>query len=1315
MLSSTFLDLKEERSKAETVILGAGFKPEIMEHNGPLPGVDVITSSLEMVQDCSAYVLILASRYGEPPDDPVRNKEKLSLTELEFQYAEELDRPILVYVASDDYRPQKKFRERDELHAKLEAFAMRSKRIKGTSLERVYREFDDAQQFIRDFAIDIGNLKSNLEPSPLTEKFDEAGHQARVFGLPPAPKLAARPKYGRSHEFEGRVTELYAINSWCREADPKPMMVIDAIGGMGKSFLAWTWLEQHAPLARPDHAGRFWYSFYEGGTNMADFGRKALAYMEGADPGELNRPDLQDRLSDALEDKPWLFVLDGVERLLNEYNSPGAANMQEQEGDASAKGDIDPCAPFLDEDAELLRQLASCAPSKLLLTTRLRPSCLLNRTGNYIPDVEPKSLSGLSDDDALAMMRRQNITGSGARIQAFLRHACACHPLAIGAIAGLVLEYLEAPGDFDKWYDDQDHGGALNLADLDLKQRQNHILEYAVDVVDDASKLVLGQIVMLEHGATYNRLRGANPLRPARPDNLKQQDPNTPKISPAQLLGKRKKTATDPLSGKAASEGEKSKVQKDTTLAEWQRSDAVRAADRELDTAIRNLLRRGLILFSEGDEYYDLHPIVRSVVDQRTRADQRKAIGQTMIDHLTSVQRPPFEEATTLEDVQPGVDLVRMYQQTDAFDDAADYFTGKIFGPLFRRFDALMMLESMLKAFFPDDWFSTPHVSTVERHLSLLKCVFPVVRERDNQKTVELTYKALELALQAKLTSYFTDLIYSLSVFHHDEGKIAEFAALLDALKRLEDAESAANAFAPSERKASLRLLEALQVLCIEKQEYEDARVYFEELEGEDKKVTSGRCCNALVWRAICQLYEDELTLSDLQNYAEAISKNGRLRSLEFIYQVRGDWHMVREEYQEAQRWYSEAINMARRSGRRRHHSEASRCLARIRDEQIFDARGQVKNFEANGKADFTCAKIWKELGEIEKAKDAALRAHANETQDGHPFFNRDTVARIEDFLGELNVEPPEIVDHNPDLVRPYPWEPMVEQMLVWLDEERQKMEKRKERLRKQRKESQSKAPKIRPAATKLAKVKARSFNQLLDEVGGSFDQRIEEVKIDAKWPAEPLISGDWLELNASHVVELYKVACEKNAKILRNLDAVAARAIPLPFYKNGFLLEILLHSGDILYGTFRAILTKNFCVAIDGTSPSIHALNTKRLKFLNIQDRITYLHLFCSAVRGEEGRFRIVETLPDIGNLDGNIEVGPVTIYPSEENRKSNKFSAHVLYSSALFLADFEVTETGTIEMLDDKPLAADLDVDPEIFDSSGRIQLYDAQNPHN
>ena len=58
------------------------------------------------------------------------------------------------------------------------------------------------------------------------------------------------------------------------------MLLFEAIGGTGKSMLTWEWITRHATAVRTA-TGRalFWYSFYERGAVMADFCRRALAYM----------------------------------------------------------------------------------------------------------------------------------------------------------------------------------------------------------------------------------------------------------------------------------------------------------------------------------------------------------------------------------------------------------------------------------------------------------------------------------------------------------------------------------------------------------------------------------------------------------------------------------------------------------------------------------------------------------------------------------------------------------------------------------------------------------------------------------------------------------------------------------------------------------------------------------------------------------------------------------------------------------------------------------------------------------------------------
>jgi hypothetical protein len=98
MLSSTFTDLKEHRRKAIEAIDKLGYVSKVMERSGARAGVDVIESSLNMVRDSAAYVGVISFKYGQTPIDPERNPDQLSITELEFNEAMRLDRPIVLFI-----------------------------------------------------------------------------------------------------------------------------------------------------------------------------------------------------------------------------------------------------------------------------------------------------------------------------------------------------------------------------------------------------------------------------------------------------------------------------------------------------------------------------------------------------------------------------------------------------------------------------------------------------------------------------------------------------------------------------------------------------------------------------------------------------------------------------------------------------------------------------------------------------------------------------------------------------------------------------------------------------------------------------------------------------------------------------------------------------------------------------------------------------------------------------------------------------------------------------------------------------------------
>lgn len=175
MVSSTFSDLKEHRQKVIESIQKHGFKANVMEHDGARADVDVIDSSLNMVRDSAAYISVISRKYGQTPESPDRNADHLSLTELEFNIAMELGRPILLFIMGPKHPITEADVELDpDRRARLDAFRGRAKRMRsGDQVERVWEEFNDLNEFATAAATAVGRLK--LEPAAAMGKSAAVG------------------------------------------------------------------------------------------------------------------------------------------------------------------------------------------------------------------------------------------------------------------------------------------------------------------------------------------------------------------------------------------------------------------------------------------------------------------------------------------------------------------------------------------------------------------------------------------------------------------------------------------------------------------------------------------------------------------------------------------------------------------------------------------------------------------------------------------------------------------------------------------------------------------------------------------------------------------------------------------------------------------------------------------------------------------------------------------------------------------------------------------------------------------------------------
>ncbi|WP_083914793.1 DUF4062 domain-containing protein [Alkalispirochaeta alkalica] len=99
-ISSTYIDLKDEREAAVEAILKAGHIPAGMELFKA--GEEQLTTIKKWIDESDIYVLILGKRYGS-----IDSKTELSYTEIEYRYAIDKGMPVFAIIMSEDNAVEK--------------------------------------------------------------------------------------------------------------------------------------------------------------------------------------------------------------------------------------------------------------------------------------------------------------------------------------------------------------------------------------------------------------------------------------------------------------------------------------------------------------------------------------------------------------------------------------------------------------------------------------------------------------------------------------------------------------------------------------------------------------------------------------------------------------------------------------------------------------------------------------------------------------------------------------------------------------------------------------------------------------------------------------------------------------------------------------------------------------------------------------------------------------------------------------------------------------------------------------------------------
>ncbi|HEX7242144.1 MAG TPA: DUF4062 domain-containing protein [Longimicrobiaceae bacterium] len=1029
MVSSTYTDLVEHREAVVDALLRLGFFPVGMEFDSAKAGKDVVRSSLEMVEKAHAYVGILSHRYGWVPKDARRNPGELSVTELEYRRALERGIPVYMFLMGDDHPVKAADVE------KVEAYQGKLRALRADAqANSITASFSSVEELKGLVLQSLAELREEVARSVGTKKPVRGGRQsAKKRELPSPPDLLAIPSFVSGHEFVGRRAELDWLDEWA--AGGEPMMVVEAIGGAGKSTLAWQWTRERARDAIPGLAGTFWYSFYEGGADMAAFAVYALAYTTGTPVKELRgkkTAELALPLLAALQAEPFLLVLDGFERVLAAYHRLDASQARDDQVDSGH----DHRACSRPADADLLRQLVAAGPSKVLVTSRLMPAALANRAGQPIPGVRHRALEGLHPDDALAMVRRLGVLGDADAIRRYLTEHFDNHPLLVGIVGGLVTDYVRDPGNFDRWADDPQGGASLDLAKLDLSQRRTHILAVALSGLEPGTRQLLSRIAAFADAVPFDTVASLNPFLP-----LPLEEPNEPP-SPDDLVylhrllkgkrGKARSLVLDMISevrttiAGAGTEREAYEKAVEAYGQEYQQ------ALPRLVSALRDLERRGLLHWDRQKNSYDLHPVVRGYAFDTLEETDRTEISNRIVDHFQGKPADRFAEARTLADVQQSIGIFRALVQANRLEEAVHFYNGEFSKALLFSIEAPLEVLTLLKPLFPSGFSHLPH--DLEKWDQSYLLTDLSIALSDIGRYVE-AYNADVNALRLTLDEEDAHVMLSVKI-----GNLGVAFETLNQLARSHAAQELrlefASVFGESDDLA-MAYLELMRYYDItgRYEQAESAYAAFQTFPTPMDIYRPGEGETALCW---LRFHQGQLTVhsvEEAQKLAQGPYSRGFRREL---LQLQGELALSRNEALLAVTAFEHVVEMTRTAGLPTDSKEARLALAKAKVGSREHAREIAERLREQAEPpDVALAEVYLELGDMEKARAHALDGYVWAWADGPPHSRWSELERCRAVLKAVGEPEPALPPFDPAAVEPLPYEGEIRELIAKLARER--------------------------------------------------------------------------------------------------------------------------------------------------------------------------------------------------------------------------------------------------------------------------------------
>jgi tetratricopeptide (TPR) repeat protein len=290
---------------------------------------------------------------------------------------------------------------------------------------------------------------------------------------------ALKHPYPMPPNFTGRIAERATLTHWLTDDSTNRLFILRALGGFGKSALAWQWITHDVDIM--EYPKVLWWSFYEGDASFEHFIEETLKYLKLEVP-QGQRPQV-DELLKAMQSQKILLIMDGFERALRTYSSMNAAYQGDSElpsplGEGLGGG-VESQLDCVNINAEIFLKSVCSLPNIKSKVRAIKPR------GEFMLGCREEELTSMQPADAVEFFHKQKIKGTHTEIET----ACALygyHPLSLRLLAGRILKDFDNPADIVV-------AQKLKI-DGDLIQQKHHVLEVSYNSLPPHEQKLLSTI-----------------------------------------------------------------------------------------------------------------------------------------------------------------------------------------------------------------------------------------------------------------------------------------------------------------------------------------------------------------------------------------------------------------------------------------------------------------------------------------------------------------------------------------------------------------------------------------------------------------------------------------------------------------------------------------------------------------------------------------------------------------------------------------------------------------------------------------------------